>query len=225
MRFVHGTFRLNLKWLSRWSFLRFDNIVQSVSSSPTAKTIPYHLLQHSVFINFWSAVGCGSVFCCLWFCCIDGCCCNAALCWLARWGRSAVELRNCAMFEGTGVDKSVCPPITPLGRFGRAAPVPPGPPRILPTPGFAGDGGRGCSFFIRRAPGIVGPRGVSSPPTSAFADALLCWGFAAWRWCCEGWCFIASQPLPLFSFIQSYSPSSTSPVFLRAWVNKSLKKS
>ena len=82
------------------------------------------------------------------------------------------------MFDGVGVAMSVSPPATPFGRFGNAAPGAPGPPRVLPTPGL-GDGGRGCSFFIRRAPGVAGPRCVFSPPARAFADAVLCCGFAA----------------------------------------------
>jgi hypothetical protein len=36
---------------------------------------------------------------------------------------------------------------------------------------------------------------------------------------------LASQPFPLFKIIQSYTPSSVSPVFFKTLVNNSLKKS
>lgn len=45
----------------------------------------------------------------------------------------------------------------------------------------------------------------------------ICWTAAV------GCDFITSQPLPLFSFIQSYSPSSISPVLFNAWVKSSRK--
>ena len=182
-----------------------------------------HLPQQRAFIIFCIVEGC-----CSWFCCRELCC--AMVCWfifglipLILWGRFAVELWNCAWVDTVGVTISVRPPAAPLWRFGSAAPEAPSRSRVLlPTPGFAGDGGRGCAAFKRAlvSPGVWGPRGVSFPPTRALADALGA-AFAAWRWPWELCCFIASQPLPLLSFIQSYSPSSTSPVFLRACVNRS----
>ena len=96
-----------------------------------------------------------------------------------------MELWNCAWVDPVGVTLSVSPP-APLTRFGSAAPEAPGPPRVLPTPGFAGDGAGGCGAFKRRlvSPGVAGPRGVSAPPPSALADAFG-GAFAAWR-CCDG---------------------------------------
>ena len=95
-----------------------------------------------------------SVFGCLGVCCVLVCCVMTGFNWLIRRGRSAVEFWNWAMFDGVGVAISVSPPAVPLVRFGSTAPDAPGPTRGLPTPGLAGDGGRGCSFFIRRAAGV-----------------------------------------------------------------------
>ena len=130
-------------------------------------------------MSFCRAEGGASWFVCLGACGVVVCCVMPGLSWLIRRGRSAVEFWNWATFDGVGVAISVSPPAPPLVRFGSTAPDAPGPARVLLTPGLAGDGGRGCSFFIRRAAGVCGPRGVSAPPASAFAEAVLCCGFAA----------------------------------------------
>lgn len=138
-------------------------------------------LQQRTFMSFCRAEGGASAFCCLGVCGVVVCCVMAGFSWLIRRLRlrSAVEFWNWATFDGVGVAISVSPPAPPLVRFGSTAPDAPGPTRGLLTPGLAGDGGRGCSFFIRRAAGVCGPRGVSVPPASAFAEAELCCAFVA----------------------------------------------
>ena len=165
---------------------------------------------------FWKNVGCGSLF--PWDC------------WLLfitglpgparRPGRWAFEFWNWACMDAAGVAVSK-PPAAPLWRLACGPPEAFGRSRDFPTPTIAGDGGGGCAAFKRSAviPGLGAPR--AGAPCRSRADelgtALLTWG-----WCCEEY-DLYSHPLPLFSFIQSYSPSSMSPVFLRACVKRSRK--
>lgn len=146
-------------------------------------------------------------------------CCALVVAWFGvaiRPGRLALEFWNWAWVDAVGVDiswpRALC-------RLPWRPPEPLWRSRVLPTPGFAGDGGGGCAAFKRSAviPGREGWR------------ACVLWisraeVFCIWPVAC-GWCWDAyglySHPRPLFNFIQSYSPSSTSPVFLRACVKRS----
>lgn len=61
------------------------------------------------------------------------------------------------------------------------------------------------------------------PWTLTAVDELWCTLALCICWTAEGCDFITSHPFPLFSFIQSYSPSSISPVLFSAWVKSSRK--
>lgn len=139
---------------------------------------------------------------------------------------------NCACVLAVGVPTSswFC---SPLLLFGNPAPL----CRLTwlfdraATPGFAGEpGGGGCAAFkrsdempARSRDGL--PSGLApGAPCNALAEASG-GGFGLCKLCADGCARSASQPRPPFSFIQSYSPSSTSPVLFSAWVNRSRRKS
>lgn len=161
------------------------------------------------------------------------CCC----CWLfATWGDGPLAAGWRVGFDGwnccwtcvlaagvdTGFDNA---PVGALGRLFGGAPVTFRPSlRIWPI-GFPGDGGGGCGAFKR--PGVspcAGWRTCAGGTCRNSPVVVACGWLWPWYWW-EGCLEIASQPLPLLSFIQSYSPSSTSPVFFNAWVKRSRSRS
>lgn len=161
----------------------------------------------------------------------------ACSCWLFNtWGdwprvggcRVGFDAWNWACVLAVGVDTGFGnPPVGALGRLVGCAPVAFClSPRIWPI-GFPGDGGGGCGAFKR--PGVSpcgGWRTCAGGTCRSSPVAVACvWLWPWWYWLEEGCLEIASQPLPLLSFIQSYSASSTSPLFFKAWVKRSRSRS
>lgn len=200
---------------------------EEINQKPISTCSPYRLAwrrltqdfrpvpQHRALMAFCINVGSGSLAPCR----PDICCVLAAACGLARrLGRLAFEFWNWACVDAVGVEVS-CPPAGPLWRFAWGTPEPLGRSRVLPAPGLPGDGGGGCAAFKRSAviPGLELWR--AWVPCRLWDDVFGTWLLAC-PWCCDEY-DLYSQPLPLFNFIQSYSPSSTSPVFFKACVKRS----
>src|SRR5699024_6268457 len=109
--------------------------------------------------------------------------------------------------------------IPALSRFGGMPLEALGRSRVFPAPGLAGDGGGGCAAFNRSA---VTPGRWLARYCCAWRSRPDVLGRFCCR-CCWDEYDLYSHPRPLLSLFQSYSPSSTSPAFLRACDNRSLR--